>query len=83
MARACAQELAWASYALLRNTNCCGVIMLHGGKVLLARGALGSGVVVPGNSAESLAAMTKVRCAPHHHPSLGSVACDPARSAAA
>lgn len=55
------QELAWASYALLRNTNCCGVVMVREGHVLLARGALGSEVVTAGNAAASLAAMSKVR----------------------
>ncbi|KAG2426849.1 hypothetical protein HYH02_014702 [Chlamydomonas schloesseri] len=53
------KELAWASFSLLKNTNCCGVAVAAGGKVLMARGALGAGVVTPGNAAASLAAMSK------------------------
>ena len=35
------QEYAWASYALLRNTNVSGVLLWHEGRVLAARGTLG------------------------------------------
>lgn len=55
------QELAWASFALIKNTNSCGVILLGpGSKVLLARGALGSAVLKPGNPAATLELMTQV-----------------------
>ncbi|KAG2422693.1 hypothetical protein HXX76_015857 [Chlamydomonas incerta] len=53
------KELAWSSFSLLKNTNCCGVAVVAGGKVLMARGALGSGVVTPGSAGASLAAMSK------------------------
>ncbi|DBA96717.1 TPA: hypothetical protein ACH3X1_015559 [Trebouxia sp. C0004] len=35
------QELAWASYALLRNTNTCGVAVFRGQQAVMARGAVG------------------------------------------
>ncbi len=41
------QELAWASYALLRNTNICGLVAWWEGKPVLARGLL----AVPGGAA--------------------------------
>ncbi|GLC46957.1 hypothetical protein PLESTB_001543200 [Pleodorina starrii] len=53
------KELAWASFSLLKNTNCCGLLVAAGGRVLLARGALGSRVVQPGDAAGSLAAMSQ------------------------
>jgi Cofactor assembly of complex C subunit B, CCB2/CCB4 len=36
------KELAWATFACLRNTNTCAVIVVSDGNVLLARGALGT-----------------------------------------
>lgn len=36
------QELAWASYALLLNTNICGLTVYWDGQAVLARGLLGS-----------------------------------------
>jgi hypothetical protein len=35
------QELAWASYALLLNTNICGLAVFWRGQAVLARGLLG------------------------------------------
>lgn len=35
------QELAWASYALLLNTNICGLAVYWDGRAVLARGQLG------------------------------------------
>lgn len=35
------QELAWGSYALLKNCNACGVFFIWAGKALLCRGMLG------------------------------------------
>jgi len=53
-------ELAWASFALIKNTNSCGVILLGPAqRVLLARGALGSSVLTPGNSAATLERMSQ------------------------
>lgn len=43
------QELAWASYALLRNTNICGLVACWEGQPVLARGLL----AVPGGAAGS------------------------------
>ncbi|KAG2485093.1 hypothetical protein HYH03_016190 [Edaphochlamys debaryana] len=53
------KELAWASFSLLKNTNCCGVVLAAGGRVLMARGAVGAGAVRPGDTAGSLAALGK------------------------
>lgn len=36
------QELAWASYALLLNTNICGLAVYWDGRAVLARGQLGA-----------------------------------------
>ncbi|KAF5827481.1 protein required for cyt b6 assembly [Dunaliella salina] len=53
-------ELAWASFALIKNTNSCGVILLGPGqKVLLARGALGSSVLTPGSPTVTLERMSQ------------------------
>lgn len=38
----CPQELAWASYALLLNTNICGLAVYWDGRAVLARGLLGA-----------------------------------------
>jgi hypothetical protein len=54
------QELAWASYALLKNTNCCGVVLYSRGQVLMARGALGAAVVAAGNTSQTLSSMSQV-----------------------
>jgi hypothetical protein len=51
------QELAWASFALLRNANACSVLVLRGGRALLARGALGEAAVKAGDGAATLAAV--------------------------
>jgi hypothetical protein len=38
------RELAWLTFALLKNANCCGVVVARGGgEVVAARGAIGSG----------------------------------------
>ncbi|GAX74057.1 hypothetical protein CEUSTIGMA_g1507.t1 [Chlamydomonas eustigma] len=39
------QELAWSSFALLKNTNSCGMLFFQGGKAIMARGAMGESVV--------------------------------------
>lgn len=38
------RDLAWASYAILRNANACGVFVVHQGRVQMCRGVLGSEV---------------------------------------
>jgi hypothetical protein len=56
------QELAWSSFALLKNTNSCGVVFFQGGKAILARGALGDSVVTSTSDAQtSLDNITKVK----------------------
>lgn len=52
------QELAWSSFALLKNVNCCSVLVLRDGNCLLARGALSADAVsaTPGGPA-ALAAL--------------------------
>ena len=42
LSEAVRKELAWASFALLRNTNTDGVMAVWGGRVLMARGAVGA-----------------------------------------
>jgi hypothetical protein len=50
------QELAWASFALLKNVNCCSVLLLQPNtqSALMARGAFSSSCVAPGDSKASL-----------------------------
>ncbi|KAA6418702.1 MAG: required for cyt b6 assembly [Trebouxia sp. A1-2] len=45
------QELAWASYALLRNTNTCGVAVFRGQQAVMARGAFGPAAKADGPQA--------------------------------
>jgi len=54
------QELAWASYALLRNTNAGALLLLRGGRAWLARG--GAGAAAPGaaDGPAALAALGQV-----------------------
>jgi hypothetical protein len=61
LAEPAARELAWLSYALLKNVNCCGVVLVgRGGGALAARGAIGAGVVGAAPAA-TLEAVGKVR----------------------
>lgn len=60
----CAQDAAWASFALLKNANICGLVAVWEGQAVLARGLVGlpSGAAVkPGDAAAALAALTQVR----------------------
>lgn len=51
------QELAWASYALLRNTNICGLAACWEGRPVLARGLLAlPGGAPPGGKGDAAAA---------------------------
>ena len=47
------QELAWASYALLLNTNVCGLAVFWDGQAVLARGLLGAAALGPAAPAGS------------------------------
>ncbi|KAF8065478.1 CCB2 [Scenedesmus sp. PABB004] len=51
------KELAWASFALLKNVNACSVVLLQPerGAALLARGALAAAAVAGGDAAVALA----------------------------
>eukprot|EP00850_Spirogloea_muscicola_P019112 SM000183S04006 [mRNA] locus=s183:280176:283150:- [translate_table: standard] len=49
------QELAWATYAILRNTTTSGVLVWRGGKILCARGSWDVGGAEPGVALEELA----------------------------
>ena len=53
------QELAWASFVLLKFSNACSVLVVGGSgqRALMARGALGASCVRPGDTDASLAAM--------------------------
>ena len=64
------RELAWATFALLKNANCCGLVVLRGGgdggsggsggaTAVAARGAVGSGVS-RASADETLAAISAV-----------------------
>ncbi|BDA41729.1 probable protein COFACTOR ASSEMBLY OF COMPLEX C SUBUNIT B CCB2, chloroplastic [Coccomyxa sp. Obi] len=63
----CRTELAWASYALLRNTNSRGMIVVAGKKLWLARGAVNS-EALQGNEPTSLEGSSKVSVP--RHPSI-------------
>lgn len=66
------QELAWSSFALLKNVNCCSVLLLQPGSAqsvstLMARGAVSASCVAPGDSKASLQHVSQVgRCAGCH-----------------
>jgi len=69
------RELAWLSFAMLKNVNCCGVVVLRegggggggGSTAVVARGSIGSGVAAAASgaggsgSAATLDAISKVR----------------------
>ena len=55
------QELAWASFALLKNTNSCGLLIFNDSQALLGRGALGNASIVAGNQEQSLSNISKAR----------------------
>jgi hypothetical protein len=50
------QELAWSSFALLKNVNCCSVLLLQPSSqsALLARGAVAASCVTQGDNKASL-----------------------------
>lgn len=58
------QELAWASYALLRNTNASNVLLARGGRAWLTRGAVGAAVGGLDNAAAALDALGQARAQP-------------------
>lgn len=64
------QELAWSSFALLKNTNSIGMLVQRGPHTLLARGALGSSTVLPGGTDPSLVGISKVGRSNHLHQSM-------------
>jgi Cofactor assembly of complex C subunit B, CCB2/CCB4 len=53
------QELAWGSYALLRNTTVTGLLVWHDGNLLAARGSLGI-VITFGDTQQALSEMGDV-----------------------
>jgi hypothetical protein len=56
------QELAWSSFALLKNVNCCSVLLLQPSSqaALLARGAVASSCVRQGDNKASLQRISQV-----------------------
>ena len=56
-----AQELAWASYALLRNTNASAVVLVRGGRAWLARGAVAAAAVGAADGPAALDALGQAR----------------------
>lgn len=57
-----AQELAWSSFALLKNVNCCSVLLLQTDtqSAVLARGAVASSSVALGDNKASLKNISQV-----------------------
>eukprot|EP00887_Chlorella_sp_A99_P000104 scaffold16.g104.t1 len=55
----CFAELAWASYALLKNTNICGLVIVWRGTAVLCRGLLGTAAAAAGGGDASLAAISR------------------------
>jgi hypothetical protein len=57
------QELAWSSFALLKNANCCSVLLLQPSsqQALLARGAVAASCVTQGNNKASLQRISQVK----------------------
>ncbi|GMH46018.1 hypothetical protein BSKO_13982 [Bryopsis sp. KO-2023] len=53
------QELAWTSYALLKNTNSCSIFLWKSGEVIMARGALPIEIVKGPDKAASLTQLSK------------------------
>ncbi|KAK9822186.1 hypothetical protein WJX81_008371 [Elliptochloris bilobata] len=65
------QELAWASYALLRNTNASALLLVYGGRAWLARGAVGAAAAGVADGSAALAALGQaVEFAAQHSPEL-------------
>jgi hypothetical protein len=58
------QELAWASYALLRNTNTAGLLLYASGRVWVARGALGPAATAEAGSEAALRSIAEVFALP-------------------
>ena len=54
------QELAWASCALLRNTNTCGVLLFDGNRAVMARGAMGPAANTDGQVAGTQACLQRL-----------------------
>jgi len=54
------QELAWASYALLRNTNASALLLLRGGRAWLARGGAGAAAAGTADGPAALGALGQV-----------------------
>lgn len=54
---AVAKELAWVSFACLRNTNSSSLLVVHNGGVALARGALGTAITPTGGGKPDLASV--------------------------
>jgi hypothetical protein len=55
------QELAWSSFALLKNTNSCTLLVLDSkGNAVMTRGATGTQAASQGSADAVLAAITKV-----------------------
>lgn len=70
------QEAAWASFALLRNSNICGLVALWEGRAVMCRGLVGLPAGATGNADAVLQAVTQVGGQVHRayqqgvHPSL-------------
>lgn len=47
------RDLAWASYALLKNANICGMAVVRGGRAVACRGILGAAVAGGGGGGEA------------------------------
>ena len=56
----CPQDAAWSSFALLRNSNICGVLAVWEGRAVLARGLVGLPAGAAGDADAVLAGLTQV-----------------------
>ena len=53
------EEVAWASFAVLKNANVCGLCLVVSGKAVFCRGVVGRDVVVPGAPMDTLSNVGK------------------------
>lgn len=67
------KELAWASFALLKNTNSCSVLVWKGGKALMARGQVAESLAAAGSAQGILQELTQAAARMQASPKLAAV----------
>lgn len=53
------REVAWGSFTLLKNANICGLLIVHNGRAVAARGQLASDIVAASSASSSASAEEK------------------------